>query len=102
MCCWGLGIGSRQLQDEAPQDSLLLLRSMAHSHNFDINVCEFSYPLGLVFTGSKDCLLKVWDFQNMKPTGVCIGHTAGAQVGRVGCSPVPTMPSRPAVAPAAA
>lgn len=64
------------LQDEAPQDSLLLLRSMAHSHNFDINVCEFSYPLGLVFTGSKDCLLKVWDFQNMKPTGVCIGHTA--------------------------
>lgn len=70
-------MGSRQLEDEAPQDSLLLLRSMAHSHNFDINVCEFSYPLGLVFTGSKDCLLKVWDFQNMKPTGVCIGRCWG-------------------------
>ncbi len=69
-----------QIQDEAPQDSLLLLRSMGRSHAFDVTCCEFSYPLGLVFTGSKDCLLKVWDFQNMKPTGVCHGHTAGTAV----------------------
>ena len=67
----------KQIQDEAPQDSLSPLRTMARAHKFDINVCEVNYPLGLVFTGSKDCLLKIWDFQNIKITGVCAGHNAG-------------------------
>ncbi len=53
------------------------LRSMVRAHQYDITACEFNYALGLVFTGSRDFTVKVWDFQDMKEAGVCLGHAAG-------------------------
>jgi len=86
--CLGLSADNREIISGSSDNALyiydveaekVVLR--AHGHEDDVNSVTYADSLSsnIIFTGSDDCTIKVWDRRCMaqKPAGVLIGHLGG-------------------------
>lgn len=60
--------------EEDPEESFLLRKSIGGHFKDDISALSFSDHLSLVATGSRSGIVCIWDFENCKLEGMCLGQ----------------------------
>lgn len=51
-----------------------LVRTISNAHTNDITCLAYSKTLDLIFSGSRDCQIRVWDYETCKLEGILLGH----------------------------
>ncbi|GBG28004.1 WD repeat-containing protein wdr-5.1 [Hondaea fermentalgiana] len=62
-------------EEKADGVLLPLFRVAFDMHEYEITASAFSYELSLIATGSADKSIRIWEFQQLRLEGECIGHT---------------------------
>lgn len=63
-------------ETEEKADGVLmpLFRAAIDIHEYNVTASAFSYQLSLIATGSGDRTIRIWDFQQLRLEGECVGH----------------------------
>ena len=64
----------RVYDEEDPDESLLLRKSIGGHFHDDISSLAFSSHLSLIASGSRSGIVCVWDFETNKLEGICLGQ----------------------------
>ena len=59
--------------EEDPDDTYLLRKSIGGHFKDDISAMAFSDYLSLIATGSRSGIICIWDFETNKLEGICLG-----------------------------
>ncbi|CAG9333906.1 unnamed protein product [Blepharisma stoltei] len=51
-----------------------VVRSISNAHSNDITCIAYSSTLDLIYSGSRDCQIRVWDYETCKLEAVLLGH----------------------------
>jgi WD40 repeat protein len=52
------------------------VREVKNAHQLDITCLAYSKSLDLIATGSRDCTVRIWDFETMKLESILHGHSS--------------------------